>query len=83
MLKDIEDNEIVTGTRGLYENEFVFSEHTNMGLSDELQRMFRYIEEHSNLKISSLNEMTFEQLRRGGNNGRAFNWKVETRDGQE
>jgi len=72
------DDEIVTGTRSPKENEFIFNEYTNMGSSAELMRLFCYIESHSNIKIKKLDDNTVEQLKRGCNNGRPFNWKVES-----
>ena len=63
---------LIVEERVQHNNEFFFDYSENLGTSDEFQRLLKYINEHSNIKISRSNNISIEQLSRDNNHGSNF-----------
>ena len=69
--------EIIEKIRQPEKNEFFFTSHTNIGISEEFERLIKFINESSNIKIIRNDVETVEQLQHGTNfRGSPFNFKV-------
>ena len=59
------------------ENDFFFTAHTNIGVSDEFKRLIKFINENSNIEIIRNHVESMEQLKNGTNYmGSSYNFKV-------
>ena len=68
---------VIEKIREPHDNEFFFSVHTNIGVSDEFKRLIKFINENSNIEIVRNDIESMEQLRNGSNyEGSSYNFKV-------
>ena len=68
---------VIDKIREPHDNEFFFSVHTNIGVSDEFKRLIKFINENSNIEIVRNDIESMEQLRNGSNyEGSSYNLKV-------
>jgi|TARA_B100001971_G_scaffold129861_1_gene119892 hypothetical protein len=79
----LQQNTLIEETRSAKESEFFFREHTNIGKSEEFERLIKFINRNSNLKIEHLYIESLEQIKNNGPSnvmGVAYNFKVVKKD---
>ena len=68
---------IIEKTTASRENEFFFSHHENNGLSEEFERLRKYINNHSNVTIIKVGYESVEQIKSSRNySGGSYNLVV-------
>ena len=72
----IDEDSIVEKLRHPKENEFFFTSHNNIGICEEFERLVKYINENSNIKIIKNDIETLAQAKAGSMYGSPFNFKV-------
>ena len=77
--------EIIEKTRVAKENEFFFDKHTNIGMSEEFNRLIDYINTNSNISIERVNYQSISQIETGRNHisGGTFNFKIIHKNEEE
>lgn len=69
--------EIIEETRTAGENEFFFDHHSNIGVCEEFERLIKYINQHSNIRIEKVNYESIEQIQSSKNySGGSYNLRV-------
>ena len=63
---------IIVEERVQHNNEFFFDYDENLVTSAEFKRLLKYINEHSNIRISRSNKISIEQLSTHNNHGSNF-----------
>ena len=74
--------QVIEKIREAEDNEFFFTRHENMGVSDEFKRFVKYINQHSDIEIVRIETESMDQIRCGrrGIDGETFNFKVIKND---
>lgn len=73
--------EVIEKIRKAAENEFFFTVNSNIGASEEFQRLINFINENSNIEVIRNDVESIKQLRNGSNYmGSSYNFKVVKND---